>query len=376
MKNKRRSVNRNLIFALIAYNNLDLGRLGALCDPPVTRAAISMLLSGKGGGDRLREQISGILGPTVSKFLQEASAFHGDAFSEGDGVIVEFEGRDWNSPKVIGFDAEPKPCIKKCSLMEGADLGEELAGSLIPMLTHGYAPEEEGVDVSLDAFWSANVLSLEGNVTAHQISPPTFTWPFSVAAHAQVQLSLPPESFEPGWYHITYQFYMRVPTLATDSDIEPLDLGNFNNLHAELLCGLEIDDVAEDGMSALKVRHYGNGSLWEWRQIEGEEWTFIGYENEVCGASFTVHYTGCVDVSSPEDIITFRIKALCYASLQWTTYWFNFSCSFSDFTLSVTNLSVKKIKMDVEDDGPWRTHDGDESLIVNPPISPATKSIF
>lgn len=76
MKNKKRSVNRNLIFALIAYNDLNLERLGALCDPPVTRAAISMLLSGKGGGDRLMEQISGVLAPSVSGFLEEASALH------------------------------------------------------------------------------------------------------------------------------------------------------------------------------------------------------------------------------------------------------------------------------------------------------------
>jgi hypothetical protein len=76
MKNKKRSVNRNLIFALIAYNNLDLGRIGALCDPPVTRAAISMLLSGKGGGNRLMEQISGILSPSISGFLEEALAFY------------------------------------------------------------------------------------------------------------------------------------------------------------------------------------------------------------------------------------------------------------------------------------------------------------
>ena len=79
MKNKRRSVNRNLIFALIAFNNLNLGRLGELCDPPVTRAAISMLLSGKAGGNRLMSQISGILGPTVSGFLQETSTLQNNA---------------------------------------------------------------------------------------------------------------------------------------------------------------------------------------------------------------------------------------------------------------------------------------------------------
>lgn len=32
------------------------------------------------------------------------------AFSNGDRVLVEFENQDWNSPKVIGFEMEPKSC--------------------------------------------------------------------------------------------------------------------------------------------------------------------------------------------------------------------------------------------------------------------------
>jgi len=32
------------------------------------------------------------------------------AFEEGDRVVVKFEGQDWESPKVIGFASQPKPC--------------------------------------------------------------------------------------------------------------------------------------------------------------------------------------------------------------------------------------------------------------------------
>jgi len=42
---------------------------------------------------------------------------NGAAFSEGDGVIIEFEGQDWNSPKVIGFKDHPKPCGWQFHLM-------------------------------------------------------------------------------------------------------------------------------------------------------------------------------------------------------------------------------------------------------------------
>lgn len=33
------------------------------------------------------------------------------AFEEGDRVVVQFTGRDWDNPKVIGFVDNPKPCI-------------------------------------------------------------------------------------------------------------------------------------------------------------------------------------------------------------------------------------------------------------------------
>ena len=35
---------------------------------------------------------------------------NGAAFEEGDEVVVEFEGQDWNAPKVIGFRTNPKAC--------------------------------------------------------------------------------------------------------------------------------------------------------------------------------------------------------------------------------------------------------------------------
>jgi hypothetical protein len=36
---------------------------------------------------------------------------NGQAFDEGDEVLVEFEGQQWDAPKVIGFKREPKPCF-------------------------------------------------------------------------------------------------------------------------------------------------------------------------------------------------------------------------------------------------------------------------
>ena len=62
IKNHKRTVNKKLIMALVAYNGLNLVSLGKLCDPPVTNAALSMLLSGKYAypNHRLIKQVSGI----------------------------------------------------------------------------------------------------------------------------------------------------------------------------------------------------------------------------------------------------------------------------------------------------------------------------
>lgn len=299
---------------------------------------------------------------------------NGAAFSEGDGVIIEFEDRDWNKPKVIGFDAEPKPCSKKCSLMEDTDLGPELAGSLISTVTN--CPDKEGVEMDIDAEWLGSILSLDGSINAQCVWPELFYLPLTIHAWAQVQLSLPAESFTPGWYHIEYEYNVPIPALNTESDITLSTLGGYNTFSTHILCGLESADVAGDEQPPLKLRNYGNGSLWEWVESPGGEAVFNGYLNITCGAAFSGNYTACVELTSPEDIITFRIKALCHAHRLHSAYGFNFSFSFNDVKLSLTSLSVKKINLDVENDGPWVSHDCDESLLVNPPISPAMIAVF
>jgi hypothetical protein len=41
------------------------------------------------------------------------------AFEEGDRVVVQFEGQDWSSPRVIGFESNPKPCLWPCIYAHG-----------------------------------------------------------------------------------------------------------------------------------------------------------------------------------------------------------------------------------------------------------------
>ena len=60
MKKYHRSVNKNLLKSLIYFNGYNFGQIGKLCDPPVSKAAISMLVNEKYMSDRLIEQVSKI----------------------------------------------------------------------------------------------------------------------------------------------------------------------------------------------------------------------------------------------------------------------------------------------------------------------------
>ena len=61
IKKNQRTVNKKLIMAMAAYNELNLKTLGLKCDPPVSRACVSMLVGGKNFSGRLIKQVSDIL---------------------------------------------------------------------------------------------------------------------------------------------------------------------------------------------------------------------------------------------------------------------------------------------------------------------------
>jgi len=45
---------------------------------------------------------------------------HAAAFADGDEVIIEFEGQDWNAPKVIGFKSDPQGCTLRAWVQSSA----------------------------------------------------------------------------------------------------------------------------------------------------------------------------------------------------------------------------------------------------------------
>ena len=49
------------------------------------------------------------------------------AFEAGDRVLIEFQGRDWNSPKVIGFEKEPKTCLPEYVVLQTRNYNRDSA---------------------------------------------------------------------------------------------------------------------------------------------------------------------------------------------------------------------------------------------------------
>jgi len=47
---------------------------------------------------------------TLSNVPIEYYCCDGDVFADGDRVVIAFEGQDWETPKVIGFESNPLPC--------------------------------------------------------------------------------------------------------------------------------------------------------------------------------------------------------------------------------------------------------------------------
>jgi hypothetical protein len=48
---------------------------------------------------------------------------NGGAFEEGDRVVVEFQGHDWSSPRVIGFEKEPQKCGFDLRIIRDSETG-------------------------------------------------------------------------------------------------------------------------------------------------------------------------------------------------------------------------------------------------------------
>lgn len=50
-----------------------------------------------------------------------------EAFEAGDRVVVEFQGRDWSQPRVIGFESNPVPCLPEYIVLQTRNYNRDSA---------------------------------------------------------------------------------------------------------------------------------------------------------------------------------------------------------------------------------------------------------
>jgi hypothetical protein len=166
---------------------------------------------------------------------------------------------------------------------------------------------------------------------------------------AQLSLSVPAEGFEPGWYHFSVLYSVPVPVLhAAYSE----GSGAEGRTSAEILCGY----------MSPRVRFYGIGTAGD-----------IGSDIP-CGQAFTGSYEACLHLAIPTAIASFRMGVLSAVYRDFEHFSLTVNYSWEALRVDLTNVSLRKVKVTVIDDGPWLANTGNESLIGYPPISPATKN--
>lgn len=116
---------------------------------------------------------------------------NGSAFEVGDEVVVEFEGQDWDAPKVVGFRANPKGCdislwvINYQVLVSGG--AYEHWYRLVMFTSVNYGSYQER---SYEILEEANIPSIESPVECYPNDPQTDSRTLSESVY-----------FNGAWYH-------------------------------------------------------------------------------------------------------------------------------------------------------------------------------
>ena len=98
--------------------------------------------------------------PTLSNVPIEYMFFHASVFLVGDHIVVEFQGQDWNNPKVIGFFHDPRGDIGNLLVMNGTETPSlkhyRLTPDAVPELIKSYAiPAASAMNIYNDVQWSS-----------------------------------------------------------------------------------------------------------------------------------------------------------------------------------------------------------------------------
>ena len=140
-----------------------------------------------------------------------------DAFEVGDHVMVEFQGRDWTSPKVIGFAESPRPCVT-----HGLVLSANVPGGASEYLSLADTPNG-----TLGVLKHANGLTTGGNIDwASSDGKTVVTWmgpPGRAIATQILPGNVPmPSGFSGDSVGARYRVRLKFDSSATQSPVDPV----------------------------------------------------------------------------------------------------------------------------------------------------------
>lgn len=105
---------------------------------------------------------------------------NGDVFEPNDRVVIEFEGKSWDAPKVIGFESNPRPCVSIVCAVRGLDLIQRVVAfnSDFTRVVKTY-PVAVGSGATQQGYWPSNPrpsgpfrgFGVSSGVVCHGITP-------------------------------------------------------------------------------------------------------------------------------------------------------------------------------------------------------------
>lgn len=248
------------------------------------------------------------------------------------------------SMKIVGFLDGLKPCTIACLDLAEGDLGEDIAGDISYEVESEKTGGEHGtwsdinlavIDIKPDGFSIDIGISFERDFYDEDTPAALYSFTLNFMLSAGIDL-------DQGWYHLTYDFEMVVPTIPS-AVLTPISgvWSPFERVGAITIC------------KNLACRFHGTHTEKQWDYYypgppPADPVEIVVDTFEECGEGYTGSYTECFEISNSDkgnsvhsNTIGLHIK--CGANTKQT---FSVDLSVTELDMKITNLKLRKINQE------------------------------
>lgn len=291
------------------------------------------------------------------------------AFAEGDVVVIKFERCCKSSPVVVGFWDEPKSCAVLCTEITESDLDFDIAEYLsyevdLRRLYAEYGTWTEFVDID-----TSSGMSVDLDVLFERTYGETLPAPAVYIHWLRFMLSELIE-LEEGWYYLTYDF--NTTPIIVSTIITPVsEWYPESQIQAETLCRMRIKNTTAPGYSC-KFHGTQCKKIWTYDYSDPENPVEIVIDDfNECGDGYSGSYAQCIELKNENKGASIHTDALDIQIIMYSASSSPFDVDFEirNAGIEITNLSLRKIKMEVLDPCDYGDRDCREDDSC---VSPAT----